>query len=217
MRCCMFRVATACVLFAPIAGAQTAPRVRWSLSTGPTMVLQNDRLVARDFNLCGQCNPPTYPVSGAEHGQYHFALGVSRELLGSALIVRGEALYNRSVSSPNTYRVTRYPSVTSRSALRDEAYVADVGLEWDALPSRSWSPYLLTMLGVEFNRLGWSRDPFSSRIDEQYDSFGAIASAGAGMRVRVGKRELFTEWRRYRASSSVYGSSLAPFSFGIRF
>jgi hypothetical protein len=217
MRCCIFRVAAACVLLAPFASAQTAPRVRWSFSTGPTMVFQNERWVAPDFMLCGQCNPPTHPITGAEHGQYHFALGVSRELLGSALILRGEALYSRSVSSPNSYRSTRYSFLTSRSALRDEAYVVDVGFEWDALPSKSWSPYLLTMLGVEFNRLGWSRDPVSTRIDEQYDSFGAIASAGVGMRVRIGKRELFTEWRRQNASRSVYGSSLAPFSFGIRF
>lgn len=217
MRSCILRVATACVLLTPFASAQTAPRVRWSFSTGPTMAFQNGRFFAPDFRVCPQCDPPILPITGAEHGQYHFALGVSRELLGSALILRGEALYNRSVSSPNAYRMFYPTSLPVRYALRDEVYVVDVGFEWDALPSRSWSPYLLTMVGVEFNRLGWSRDPGSAQIDEQHDSFGAIASAGAGMRVRIGKRELFTEWRRQAASRSVYGSSLAPFSFGIRF
>jgi hypothetical protein len=216
MRGSILKAATACVLFATTVSAQTSPGMRWSFSTGPTVALPNDRVYSRDFNFCGACDPSTYPITGAEHGQYHFALGVSRQLLGSALILRGEALYSRSVSAPNTYR-TWSQYVTSRPALRDEAYITDVGFEWSALPTRSWSPYLLTMFGLEFNRLRWSRDPTKDRLDDQYDSYGAIVSAGAGVRIRVGKRDFFTEWRRQAASHSVSGSTLAPLSFGIRF
>jgi hypothetical protein len=216
MRSCILSVATACVLFATTVSAQPAPRLRWSFSTGPTIVVENNRLYARDFIICGACDSSAYPITGAKNGQYHFALGVSRELFGSSLILRGEALYSRSVSSPNTFRALS-PFITVRSALRDEAYVADVGFEWDALPSRSWSPYLITMAGVEVNRLRWSRDPKENRLDEQHDTYGAIGSIGAGVRVRVGKREFFTEWRRQATSRSVSGSNLAPASFGIRF
>jgi hypothetical protein len=179
------------------------------------MALQSGRFVVRSSSFCGSCDPSFDPIAGAVHGQYHVALGVSRQLIGSSLILRGEALYNRSVSSPQTY-TPFYAGMPARPALRDESYVIDAGFEWDALPTKPWSPYLLTTVGLVFNRLGWNRDPNSHRIEEQEDSFGPLVGAGAGVRVSVGKRELFAEWRRH-ATANVYGSTFAPFSLGIRF
>lgn len=202
----------ALICVASVTQAQEKPRVRWSLSTGPSIAIPGN-------NYWFPYDPAEDAIGGGQHGRYHAALGVSRELGGTALVLRGEMLYNVSGSSHRSRHVM-YSSpeftIFQRYALRDESYAVSAGFEWSALPSRAWSPYLLTAAGWTMNRLRWSRDTTSAHLEGQHDSFGILLALGGGVRVRVGKTELFTEFRRYR-KAGAYGSSFAPLSLGIRF
>lgn len=210
-------------LFASAASAQEHRTMRWSLSIGPSIALRaepGEPYVIGGW-ACGgtSCEPNSDVIAGGLHGKYHAALGVSREIRGSALILRGEVLYNR-IESPAANRYIWFVSPTgpvfARHAMRDESYLASIGFEWDAFPSRAASPYLLTNAGYLLNRLRWNRDTASAQPDQQYDSNGLFVAPGVGFRVRVGRRELFTEWRRY-AVLGAFGSRFAPFSIGVRF
>ena len=206
----LLSLALLCV--ASVTLAQEKPHVRWSLSTGPSIAIPGN-------GVWFPYDQAEDAIAFGQHGRYHAALGVSRALGGTALVFRGEALYNLSGGSHRNRRAMfPYPgfSIFQRYALRDESYALSAGLEWDALPSKAWSPYLLTAAGWEMNRLRWSRDTTSERLEGQHDSFGILLALGGGVRVRVGKRELFSEFRRYWKAGS-YGSSFAPLSLGVRF
>jgi hypothetical protein len=202
--------------------AQQEARWRWSLAGGPSVALINGRLVPQSDADRYSFNLSEPIIRGAENGVFHVMLGASRPLVGSALRARAELLYNRAVSSPHPTSACQPPpficmSDYSRPALRDESFAVDVGLEWDALPSRSWSPYLLTTGGFMNSRLGWSRDPGSAHVDDRSSTYGAFAGIGAGIRHRLGKHEYFVEYRRLHSWYSLYGSTAVPFSIGFRF
>jgi hypothetical protein len=201
--------------------AQETARWRWSLAGGPSIALRNNRLVPQSGNDQFQFSLTEPIIRGADDGVFNVMLGASRPVAGSALIARVELLYNRAASSsrPSNACLPSFVCLLNhaRPALRDEAFAADVGLEWDALPSKSWSPYLVTTLGVMNSRLGWSRDPSSGRVDEGKSTYGAFAGVGAGVRHRIGKHEYFMEYRRHHTWYSLYGSTSVPFSVGFRF
>ncbi|HEY8174198.1 MAG TPA: hypothetical protein VIF32_00770 [Gemmatimonadaceae bacterium] len=202
--------------------AQQTARWRWSLAGGPSIAFRNGRFVPQSDGDRSSFQLSKPIIRGAEDGVFNAMLGASRSLAGSALITRVELLYNRAVSSPRPSNACPPPpficmSDISRPALRDETFAADLGLEWDALPSRAWSPYLLTTLGVMNSRLGWSRDSTSRHVDENKSTYGAFAGVGAGVRHRIGKHEYFMEYRRHHTWYSLYGSTSVPFSIGFRF
>jgi hypothetical protein len=192
--------------------AQDPGGFRWSLSTGPTMSLTGRGLVCASELTCTSSNL----ITGAHNGRHHFGVGVSRSISGTALVVRADALYNVSVSGANSWTMTG-SRFAARNALRDEWYSLGLGLQWDALPAKPWSPYLLTSAGMAFNRIGWNEsDVMSTAIDRSQDQIGIFGALGAGMRVRVSGVELFSEVRRHY-SPTLNGSRPMPFSFGIRF
>jgi hypothetical protein len=202
--------------------AQQTARWRWSLAGGPSVAFPNGRLVPQSGNDQFQFSSTEPIIRGAEDGVFNVMLGASRPLAGSALMARVELLYNRAVSSPHPSNACLPPPficVTDRSrpALHDESFAADLGLQWDALPSKAWSPYLLTSLGAMNSRLGWSRDSSSGHVDQSKSTYGAFAAVGAGMRHRIGRHEYFVEYRRHYTWLSLYGSTSVPFSVGFRF
>jgi hypothetical protein len=196
------------------ATAQDTAGFRWSVSTGPTMVMSGRSWFCSDGNQFS-CSTSDL-ITGSQRGQHHLGLGVSRTIPGTALVLRADALYNRSASSPNSWSGTRNMTAV-RSALRDDWYSLGLGLQWDARPGGAWSPYLLTSAGLAFNRIGWNdSDATSPEINRSTDQFGLFGALGAGMRVRVSRVELFSEVKRHY-SPTLPGSRPVPFSFGIRF
>ena len=192
--------------------AQDPGGFRWSLSAGPTMSLTGKGLVCASEFAC----TPSNLITGAHSGRHHVGVGVSRSISGTALVVRADALYNISASGANSWTMTR-SQLAARNALRDEWYSLGLGLQWDALPTKSWSPYLLTSAGLAFNRIGWNdSDVMSTSINRREDQMGLFGALGAGARVRVSAVELFSEVRRHY-SPTLNGSRPMPFSFGIRF
>jgi len=187
---------------------------RWSVVGGPTFAPNSGRFFQPGSNgiTFSQSEPI---VTGADHGVLHLGLDASRTIPGSSLRFRSQLLYNRRGSSPRSWTGDD-PLWQPRPALRDEAYMISTGLDWDALPTKSWSPYLLTSVGLMQSRLSWSRDPRSNRFDETTVSHGPFVGYGTGLRIRAGQREYFAEWRRHH-TWNVYGADVAPFSFGIRF
>lgn len=211
----LFVALTMAAVAASDVAAQETQGWRWSVAGGPTLAMKRGRSFqpGSSDSIFIQSEPI---ITGAEKGVFNFALGASRPIPGSSLLFRGELLYNRSASSPKPWAVSS-PVWSPRPALRDEAYMISTGVEWDALPTKQWSPYLLTTAGFVHSRLGWNRDPQSNRIGETTVSDGAFVGYGTGMRLRIGRREYFAEWRRHYAWHKVYGSTVAPFSVGIRF
>jgi hypothetical protein len=211
-----FVTVTIAAATAPNVAAQETQGWRWSVAGGPTVALSNGHFFQPGSD--GTRFISSEPIiTGGEHGIFHFALGASRRIPGSSLLFRGELLYNSSESAPRPWLAASRPLWYPRPALRDEAYLIGTGLEWDALPTKPWSPYLLTTLGLMHSRLGWNRDASSNRVNETTVSQGLFAGYGAGLRIRVGQREYFTEWRRIYTTYSTYGSSVAPLSLGVRF
>jgi hypothetical protein len=209
-----FLVLAASVAAVSMSGAQEAPRIRWSLAGGPSFSFGQGRPIVTRSNSFVATSADTV-VLATSSAKYHVTLGASRELRGSALVARGELFYNRSLGSPAG--AGQFYGLTTRQALREDVYGLNVGFQWDALPSKAFSPYLLTTAGVMHSRVGWSRDSSSRRVDTTSPSWGPTLAAGMGLRLRVAHREFFTEWRRYYRWHTLTGTTFVPVSFGIRF
>jgi hypothetical protein len=200
--------------------AQQTARWRWSLAVGPSLAFRNNRRVPQSDGDRYSFRLSEPIIRGAEDGVFNVMLGASRPLAGSALITRVELLYDRAVSSPRPHSACLPGAPLAcyeRPALRDEQFAVDLGFEWDALPGKSHSLYLLTTAGAMNSRLGWSRDPSSGHVDDSKSTYGAFAAVGAGLRNRIGKHEYFMEYRRHHMWYSLYGSTAVPFSVGFRF
>jgi len=218
--CCAMRGVVS--VWASTAAAQ-APAIQWTVSVGPTQVLHDDRAPVRGVGCPAlpstSCSPTgRIGVGPALYGRYHVAAGVSRALPGSALVIRGEALYSRSESAVGAKRFLRYglqpPAHWVQPAPVDEMFAAGIGLDWAAFPHARVSPYLLTTSGLALNRLRWNSDTTSTWLDEQFDEPGLFWAVGIGARVRVRTRELFVERRALR---TLHGRRIAPVSIGLRF
>ena len=197
--------------------------VRWTVAAGPSMALRNGRLIPLGNPFSFTWNDPM--ITGAIDGKFNASVGLSAPVANSALRWRAELLFNQARSGPARYWRPCDPDSSPpvltfcggpRPALRDELYVLNGGLDWDAFPDRRWSVYLLTTLGYAHSRLHWSRDHTASRPDERTLSNGIAASAGIGYRFPLWQHEGFFEMRRL-ATSRVHSATFVPFSFGIRF
>jgi hypothetical protein len=98
----------------------------------------------------------------------------------------------------------------------DETFGLGIGTQWDALPGRRWSPYLLTTGGFMHSRLAWSRAG-NTEPDETLGTWGPFLGYGAGMRVQLWRIESFVEWRRQHLWHTLVSSRVAPLSLGIRY
>lgn len=187
--------------------AQNPGGFRWSVATGPTMAIIGTGLVCGNQFNCTRDNA----VTGAAHGRHHLGVGVSRPIGRTALVFRADALYNVSVSSANSWTMLP-PGFAARNALRDEWYSLGLGLQWDAMPRKLWSPYLLTSAGLAFNRLGWNDiDVMSTTINRSEDHeagrerFPYLIPAEVRGRSGVPSTGSVRRWRGH-VSSSVFPS-----------
>jgi hypothetical protein len=148
----------------------------------------------------------------------HVGLGVSRALSNTALVLRGEVLFNQNRASPWHAAISPFPgSPNMRQALRERTLLGGAGLQWDALPRHRMSPYLLTSAGVRASWIGWSRDSSRTSPDRTVRQIGPFVSLGGGLRLKLGRREYFTEWRWYGLPNDLAGSRFVPVSVGMRF
>lgn len=198
---------------ASAAGAQPKAGTHWSLSAGRSVLYGSAQPWISGDNDFMLSSTDTMVQSSGMRNVGHVALGGSRTLSGSALLLRAEVLYNANRGDPASS-----PSPTYlRQSLREETMLLGGGLEWDAMPSRSWSPYVLTTAGYRHTWIGWSRDPASDRVDRTVTTSGPFVSVGSGLRLGVGGREYFAEWRWYGIGHTVAGARFVPVSVGVRF
>lgn len=201
--------------------AQDSVRWRWSIGGGPNYPTGHVRFYQPGSD--GSRYVFDQPlITGASRHFGHVTVGASRRHPTTAITSRIDLLYNRG-ESPARNPAYYPPSpmwgffAAARPALVDEMLAATYGLQWDALPTRRTSPYVLTYAGWAYSRLQWSSDPFSEQPDQATASHGHAVGVGGGIRHRVGNRELFLELRHPWVSSNVYSMGAAPLTFGIRF
>ncbi len=224
MRCVPVLV-TVCLTITTSVSAQTTGW-RWSVAGGPSLFPESGPFAIRGSPYSDQFSvmPSDTLIRGGRRGRFNLAVGASRPIPGTSLQFRAELLYNRNAStaadngnagSTGDLALPQLPNL--RNAIRDDAYAVAVGTQWDALPGRRWSPYLLTSVGFMHSRLSWSRGPNADRPDDLITSWGPFASYGAGVRVRFGRVEYFSEWRRQLLWHTLLSSRTVPISLGLRF
>ena len=212
--------------FVPVAlFAQEPPATRWSLSAGPTMQYGSGQPWISNGTNYFVTSEDTI-VTPSRNAIGHVSLGMSRAISGTALVFRADLLYAHSRGGGRGFNADSsndgspfglWRNFNTRPALRENTLMLGAGLQWDALPGRAWTPYLLTTAGVRYTRLGWSQDTLGTTVDRSAASWGQFVNVGGGIRINVGKREVFGEWRWYGVSHRAAGSRFVPFSFGIRF
>jgi hypothetical protein len=193
--------------------AQQPAKWHWSLAGGPSFTLGTSFTVVRGNTLDVVTHDTV--LLGDHGGKYHAALGVSRSLGTSSLTLRGDLVYAHIRSASGSVPTTFY-GLPARRVLGEDVFAADLGLQWDAFPTRAFSPYLLTSVGVMHSRLGWSSDSAATKPDETALGWSPTLGLGTGMRLRIGRREVFTELRTYRRGGN-HGSNISPISIGFRF
>jgi hypothetical protein len=150
-------------------------------------------------------------VTGADQAGIHVRAFADLPLEQSPLSLRAELFYNRLTSGANTF------SVNGKAALVDQT----VGLtgSFAATTSRAAfvAPYFSLGAGLFGTTLGHNPEALSTTVTETYKGMGFGLTAGAGIRVRVGRPELLLDWRYYQALYNTRGSSFMPLSIGLSF
>ena len=187
--------------------------MKWFVGAGPSTVTQRGlAILPQDrFDL----SAGDTVISGGVSGRGVISVGVARTLGGTALNARVDATYQLTTSSPAD--PGRFPNVSfsNRNALRDEALGLQAGVEWNAVPKSTWSPYIVTTIGTLTSRLAWNTDSTETRSNRSHISTGVALNLGVGVRAVLLGANAFVEWRRQMANS-VDGSRVMPLIIGVR-
>jgi hypothetical protein len=198
------------VLAAVAAEAGAQDNVKWLIGVGPTVVSRRGWLPLRENQF--EVTADDTLIRGAATGRGIATLGVTRGLANTALNVRFDATYSLATSANGG---SESWLARTRAALREETIGFQGGLEWNAIPSSAWSPYITTSVGTAHTRLRWNTDPAAAEPNRSTHSNAVTANFGFGLRAKILGRSAFVESRRQWLSNDR-GSSVLPLTFGVR-
>src|SRR5688500_4389081 len=172
-----------------------AQRARYGIAVGKSFIGGGDSRTLIDIN--GDT------ATGAGRDGLHLRAFAEIPLSSPSFAFRGELFYNRLTSGSNTWAIVN--GDIGKEALVDRTIGLTGSFIGALKPHASVSPYFLLGAGIFASHLGHNPDPQSNKVVSTRGGMGLGVQTGAGLRFRMGQRNLLLEWRYNQALNNMRG------------